>query len=80
MAETSSPKTLEDPNYKAEAYKKWQEYYIDQAVEVPLTFRYEIVPVNKRVKNYYIGRDSDLKGKGIQQWELTAAEPIKSTN
>ena len=22
MAETSSPKTLEDPNYKAEAYKK----------------------------------------------------------
>jgi len=80
MAETSSPKTLEDPNYKAEAYKKWQEYYIDQAVEVPLTFRYEIVPVNKRVKNYYIGRDSDLKGKGIQQWELTAAEPIKATN
>ena len=80
MAETSSPKTLEDPNYKAEAYKKWQEYYIDQAVEVPLTFRYEIVPVNKRVKNYYIGRDLDLKGKGIQQWELTAAEPIKATN
>ena len=80
MAETSSPKTLEDPNYKAEAYKKWQEYYIDQAVEVPLTFRYEIFPVNKRVKNYYIGRDSDLKGKGIQQWELTAAEPIKATN
>ena len=80
MAETSSPKTLEDPNYKAEAYKKWQEYYIDQAVEVPLTFRYEIIPVNKRVKNYYIGRDSDLKGKGIQQWELTAAEPIKATN
>ena len=37
-------------------------------------------PVNKRVKNYYIGRDSDLKGKGIQQWELTAAEPIKATN
>ena len=80
MAETSSPKTLEDPNYKAEAYKKWQEYYIDQAVEVPLTFRYEIVPVNKRVKNYYIGRDSDLKGKGIHQWELTAKEPVKATN
>ena len=80
MAETSNPKTLEDPNYKAEAYKKWQKYYIDQAVEVPLTFRYEIVPVNKRVKNYYIGRDSDLKGKGIHQWELTAKEPVKATN
>ena len=80
MAEISSPKTLEDPNYKAEAYKKWQEYYINQAVEVPLTYRYEIFPVNKRVKNYYIGYDLYLNGKMVHQWELTAAEPIKATN
>ena len=79
MAETSSPKTLEDPNYKAEAYKKWQEYYINQAVEVPLTYRYAIIPVNKRVKNYYIGRDSAKKGEGIHKWELTAKDPIKSS-
>ena len=31
MAEVTSPKTLTDPNYKPEAYKKWQEYYINQA-------------------------------------------------
>ena len=80
MAEISSPKTLEDPNYKAEAYKKWQEYYINQAVEVPLTYRYEIFPVNKRVKNYYVGYDMYLNGKMVNQWELTAAEPIKATN
>ena len=80
MAEISSPKTLEDPNYKAEAYKKWQEYYINQALEVPLTYRYEIFPVNKRVKNYYIGYDLYLNGKMVHQWELTAAEPIKATN
>ena len=80
MAEISSPKTLEDPNYKAEAYKKWQEYYINQAVEVPLTYRYEIFPVNKRVKNYYVGYDLYLNGKMVHQWELTAAEPIKATN
>ena len=80
MAEISSPKTLEDPNYKAEAYKKWQEYYINQAVEVPLTYRYEIFPVNKRVKNYYVGYDLYLNGKMVNQWELTAAEPVKATN
>ena len=80
MAEISSPKTLEDPNYKAEAYKKWQEYYINQALEVPLTYRYEIFPVNKRVKNYYVGYDLYLNGKMVHQWELTAAEPIKATN
>ena len=80
MAETSSPKTLEDPNYKAEAYKKWQEYYINQAVEVPLTYRYDLSPVNKRVKNYYVGYDLYKNGKMVNQWELTAAEPIKATN
>ena len=79
MTETASSKTLEDPNYKAEAYKKWQEYYINQAVEVPLTYRYAIIPVNKRVKNYYIGRDSAKKGEGIHKWELTAKDPIKSS-
>ena len=52
MAEVTSPKTLTDPNYKPEAYKKWQEYYINQAVEVPLTYRYQLYPVNKRVKNF----------------------------
>ena len=80
MAEISSPKTLEDPNYKAEAYKKWQEYYINQAVEVPLTYRYDLSPVNKRVKNYYVGYDLYKNGKMVNQWELTAAEPIKATN
>ena len=80
MAEISSPKTLEDPNYKAEAYKKWQEYYINQAVEVPLTYRYDLSPVNKRVKNFYVGYDLYKNGKMVNQWELTAAEPIKATN
>ena len=78
MAEVASPKTLTDPNYKPEAYKKWQEYYINQAVEVPLTYRYQLYPVNKRVKNFDVAYGSQKKGKGIHLVELTAAEPIKS--
>ena len=78
MAEVTSPKTLTDPNYKPEAYKKWQEYYINQAVEVPLTYRYQLYPVNKRVKNFDIAYGLAKKGKGIHLVELTAAEPIKS--
>ena len=78
MAEVTSPKTLTDPNYKPEAYKKWQEYYINQAVEVPLTYRYQLYPVNKRVKNFDVAYGSQKKGKGIHLVELTAAEPIKS--
>ena len=79
MAEISSPRTLENSDYRVEAYKKWQKYYINQAVEVPLTYRYEIIPVNKRVKNYYIGYDANSKGRGVEQWELTAEEPIKAS-
>jgi len=78
MAEVTSPKTLTDPNYKPEAYKKWQEYFINQAVEVPLTYRYQLYPVNKRVKNFDVAYGSQKKGKGIHLVELTAAEPIKS--
>ena len=78
MAEVASPKTLTDPNYKPEAYKKWQEYYINQAVEVPLTYRYQLYPVNKRVKNFDVAYGIQKQGKGIHLVELTAAEPIKS--
>ena len=78
MAEVASPKTLTDPNYKPEAYKKWQEYFINQAAEVPLTYRGQLYPVNKRVKNFDVAYGSQKKGKGIHLVELTAAEPIKS--
>ena len=78
MAEVTSPKTLTDPNYKPEAYKKWQEYYINQAVEVPLTYRYQLYPVNKRVKNFDVAYGYEKRGTGMHLVELTAAEPIKS--
>ena len=78
MAEVTSPKTLTDPNYKPEAYKKWQEYYINQAVEVPLTYRYQLYPVNKRVKNFDVAYGYEKRGEGMHLVELTAAEPIKS--
>ena len=58
IAEILGEKSLTIPNYKAEMYKKWQEYYINQAVEVPLMYKYKLTPVNKRLKNVYIGYDS----------------------
>ena len=78
MTETAGEKSLKEAVYKAEAYKKWQEYYIGQAVEVPLTYKYEILPVNKRVKNFEI--DYSNPNKGFYLVELTAPQPIKATN
>ena len=78
MKEVVGEKFLTEAGYKAAAYKKWQEYYINQAVEVPLTYRYEIFPVNKRVKNFNISYNMDKYA--IHLVELTAKEPIKATN
>lgn len=60
LAELSSPKTLTDPNYRAEAYKAWQKHYIeDLAVEIPLLYRYAVVPVNKNIKYYTLDLGSE---------------------
>lgn len=47
----SSSKGLSDLEYKVKAYKDWQKYFVEQAVEVPLMFRYKVSPVNKNVKH-----------------------------
>ena len=77
MGEILGEKSLTIPNYKAEAFKNWQKYYIGQAVEVPLMYRYKLTPVNKRLKNVYIGYDAALKDEGIYKWELTAINPMR---
>ncbi|MDO5088893.1 MAG: oligopeptide ABC transporter substrate-binding protein [Leptotrichiaceae bacterium] len=77
MAETAGEKALKVPGYKAEAYKKWQEYYIEQATEVPLTYRYELFPVNKRVKNYNTTYDKSVWGMHLV--ELTEKDPVKAS-
>ena len=77
IGEILGEKSLTVPNYKVEAYKNWQKYYIGQAAEVPLMYRYKLYPVNKRLKNVYIGYDSSKRDEGIHKWELTAVAPMR---
>lgn len=73
LLDIDSPEAL-DPKYRAEAFGKWQEFMSDNAATVPMYFRTEIIPVNKRVKNWtidYLAKD------GIEKVELTADEPVK---
>ncbi|WP_156299082.1 oligopeptide ABC transporter substrate-binding protein [Streptobacillus canis] len=76
LAAISDPKGLEDPNYKAEAYKAWHKYYLSQAVEIPLMFKYEVRPVNKAVKSYNLHTDDEraLKFEGV------IGAPVKASN
>ncbi len=72
----SDPKGLEDPNYKAEAYKKWHKYYLDQAVEVPLMFKYAVSPINRAIKsaNLYTDTARSIVFEGV------ISAPVKATN
>ena len=63
-----------DPAHRGEAFRKWQEFMSENANVVPMYFRTELIPVNKRVKNWsvdYLSKD------GVEKVELTAEDPIK---
>ncbi|WP_432702067.1 oligopeptide ABC transporter substrate-binding protein [Lysinibacillus sphaericus] len=63
-----------DQAYRAQAFRKWQEYMADKAMVVPMYFRTSIIAVNKRIKSYNIDRET---GTEIQDLELIADAPIK---
>lgn len=74
LANINSSKAF-DSAYRAEQFRAFQEHMEEMAVVIPLTYRFEIVPVNKRLKNYDI---KYAEGIELQELELTAEEPVKS--
>ena len=64
-----------DNDYRAEQFRAFQEYMEDNALVIPMQFRYEIVPVNKRVKNYNIDYSNPTE---LQEIELVADAPVAS--
>ena len=77
LDETVSQRSMKDEMYKIQAYKKWQEYYMEQLPEIPLFYSYNIVIVNKRVKNFYIFDNGTLNT--LYMTELTAQAPYSSS-
>lgn len=63
-----------DADHRAKAFRAWQEYMAEQATTIPTYFRTEIVPVNKRVKNYNIDY---VDGTQLHEIELVADAPVK---
>ncbi|HEY9570403.1 MAG TPA: oligopeptide ABC transporter substrate-binding protein [Metalysinibacillus sp.] len=73
LADIDSKEAM-DADYRAKAFRTWQEYMADQATTIPTYFRTEIVPVNKRVKNYNIDYIDATK---LHEIELVADTPVK---
>ncbi|MBK0348191.1 oligopeptide ABC transporter substrate-binding protein [Aerococcaceae bacterium zg-ZJ1578] len=61
-----------DEEFRKNAYKEWQTYFMDELPIIPTLYRYSVTAVNNRVKNYDIKVGSDLS---LADLELTAEEP-----
>ncbi|RKQ18100.1 oligopeptide ABC transporter substrate-binding protein [Ureibacillus endophyticus] len=64
-----------DKYYRANQFKIFQKHIEEVATTVPMQFRYEIYPINKRVKNYSIDYKNPTE---LHEIELMAKEPFKS--
>lgn len=73
LAAIDSPEAF-DPEYRANAFREWQEYMEENAQVIPTQFRTAIYTINKRVKHYDVNYDTEFDWSEI---ELLAEEPIK---
>lgn len=73
LSDIDSPEAV-DVDFRSKAFRDWQVYMAEQTSVFPIFYSIEIVPVNKRVKNYDINYVDPVQ---MQDWELTAEEPMK---
>lgn len=68
-----SPEAI-DGEFRAKKFREWQEYMQDVSAVIPMQFRYELRPINDRVKNWDFGYDTDFDYIDV---ELVADTPVK---
>ncbi|MGX7104001.1 oligopeptide ABC transporter substrate-binding protein [Globicatella sanguinis] len=61
-----------DDEFRKQAFNDWQAYFMEELPVIPTLFRYSVVGVNNRVKNYDIKVGSDLTWVDVA---LTADAP-----
>lgn len=66
-----------DGEYRSKQFRAFQEYMEKNALVIPMQFRYELFPINKRVKNYSVDYN-DLSEYRLHEIELVADKPVVS--
>lgn len=71
LAQISSVESLKDENYKINKIKEWNDYYMKNVLGFfPIWYSYDILPINKRVKEYTLSPlsvDANNIKEGITQ-------------
>ncbi|MGE7623413.1 oligopeptide ABC transporter substrate-binding protein [Viridibacillus sp. NPDC096237] len=73
LSDIDSKKAI-NPEFRSKAFRDWQVYMAEQAPVFPISYSTELIPVNKRVKNYNVNY---VNGSKLNEIELTADAPIK---
>lgn len=77
IKKTQSVEGVRNPQFRIEAVKEWEKNYMENELGfIPLTFRYQISPVNKRIKYATAARDNSKSHKIVDQ--LTSKEAYMS--
>ena len=65
-----------DIEWRAEKFREWQEYFMDELPVIPTLFRKAVTPVNNRVGAYDItpGEDPDTEGVGLHTLYLISED------
>lgn len=75
LADIDSKESMET-DYRAKAFKAWEEFMAENVPVVPTQFRTELFPVNKRVKGVNV--DPNVLEFNFQDWELTSDKAVKA--
>ncbi|MGE7020507.1 ABC transporter substrate-binding protein [Solibacillus cecembensis] len=73
LKDIDSKKSM-DAAHRGKAFRAWEEYMFAQATTVPMYFRTEIIPVNKRVKHYNIDWVNEIEWHEV---EVVAEDSVK---
>ncbi|WP_277586074.1 oligopeptide ABC transporter substrate-binding protein [Psychrobacillus antarcticus] len=73
LTDIDSPKAL-DSKFRSDKFREWQEYMQEVSAVIPMQFRYELRPINDRVKNFDFNYETDFD---LIDVELVADTPVK---
>lgn len=78
ISKINSEESLRNPDYKKKAIREWEDNYMENELGfTPVTFRYELQPVNKRINYYSYSYDNTI-GLDIPSG-VTQDQPFVST-
>ncbi len=78
LSKLSSLEAVKDLEFRKNAIREWEDYYMNNVLGfLPVLYKYELLPINKRIKEATYSYDSRKSADMVDA--LTQVEPISAT-